>query len=222
MKEIGSGRAGDLEVLRLIEFDKGGFRIHILGTIKGLVSESFTVEQVIEMLGPDLIGVHISPEELEGLAMVIDGEYKRTPMSPLEKVYAIKLSRFGEVQIPPPSLVQALRSSRERGIPIFPLDMNDEEYSDAYTENVGGLTLVRQSLEIKRINRMDYKGSDAAAFCTHWDRTVNRMSDFRTLEKLREERMAMRVHELSSKARVSLFILELERLEGIRRILLSL
>lgn len=215
MREIRKDRSQYKDHSRLIELKKGGDRIFILGTIKGLLSESKVVEKAISGLVPDLIGLHISNEELIGLGKVLDGRYDSTPMSSLEKMYAVRLSRYGEVQIPPPSLVQAMRSSREMNIPLIALDMDEEEYSELYTTTVSGLTLIRQSIDMKRINRIEFDDPDAERFCIHWDRIVNKKSDFKRLETAREERMARRIKELSGNGLDCLFILELERMQGI-------
>ena len=221
MRELRKDRSQDMDHPRLIELEKDGDRVFILGTIKGLQSESKVVEDAISRLEPVLIGLHISSEELNGLEKVLDGHYDSTPMSSLEKLYAMRLSSYGEVQIPPPSLVQAMRSSRKMKIPLIALDMDEEDYSELYTRTVSGLTLIRQSMDLKRINRIEFDDPDAESFCIHWDRVVNKKSDFRRLESAREERMARRIEELSGKGLDCLFILELERMPGILQLITS-
>jgi hypothetical protein len=200
---------------RSFAIEIGGSSIQLLGCVKGLVSESSIVQRAVEETAPTLIGLHIGPEEMKGLNAVIDGELKETELSSYEKLYALRLSRFGEVQVPPPSLVQALRSARTMGIPVEPLDMGDAEYSELYVEEIGGITMMRQSLRLKKVSRVKFKEEDPARFSMHWDQVVNHLAGFQRLEARREHLMAERIRHLSRKGGVHLHVLEMERLKGI-------
>ncbi|MGA1821574.1 MAG: hypothetical protein ACMUIG_03505 [Thermoplasmatota archaeon] len=192
-----------------------GARVYLLGTIKGLLSERQIVETMFEESKPKAVAVHIGKEEIKGLRAVVDGKVETTYLSSYEKVYAKKLSKFGEVQIPPPSLVRGMELSRESDIPILPLDYNDEEYASTYAHEVSGLTMIRQSLRLKRVNRKKFKSERSEDFVLEWDRISNRLRGHRKLEMKREEHMAGRIRKISKKYDVLLCILELERLEGV-------
>lgn len=200
---------------RLRDLRVGGRTVHLLGTIKGLLSEQEVVTDHLERIRPSAVGLHIGPQELEGLRAVVDGKVRKTFLSSYEKVYALKLSGFGEVQIPPPSLVASLRWSTENGSRVIALDYSDDEYDKLYTETVGGLTLIRQSLRLKSINRKRVKSSTAEDFCIEWDRIVNRPSGFRDLEARREGHFADRIRALSPRYDPFVAVLELERLDGV-------
>lgn len=199
--------------LRTLEMDGGP--VHLLGTIKGLLSEQDLVVKHLERLRPRAVGLHIGPQELKGLRSVVDGKVRSTYLSSYEKVYALKLSRFGEVQVPPPSLVGALRWSIENEARVIALDYSDDEYDRVYTENIGGMTLVRQSLRLKSINRKKVKSTTPEDFCLEWDRLINKLSGFRKLEIQREGHFAERIRAVAALHPPLLAVLELERLNGI-------
>jgi hypothetical protein len=193
----------------------GGRRVHLLGTIKGLLSEQDLVTEHLSKHSPSAVGLHIGPQELKGLRSVIDGKVRSTYLSSYEKVYALKLSRFGEVQVPPPSLVGALRWSMENDARVIALDYSDDEYDRVYTETIGGMTLIRQSLRLKSLNRRKVRSTTPEAFCLEWDSWVNRPSGFRRLERKRELHFAERVRAVAAKHTPLVVVLELERLDGI-------
>lgn len=192
-----------------------GHTIHLLGTIKGLLSEQDLVIGHLSKLSPAAVGLHIGPQELKGLRSVVDGKVRSTYLSSYEKVYALKLSQFGEVQIPPPSLVGALRWSLENDARVIALDYSDDDYDKVYTETIGGFTLVRQSLRLKSLNRRKVKSTTPEDFCLEWDSWVNRSSAFRKLERKRELHFAERIKAVSSKFIPVVVVVELERLDGI-------
>ncbi len=190
-------------------------KIIILGTIKGLVSERDIVRHSIEEFNVGVIGLHIGKEELKGLKAVVKGKVENTYLSSYEKVYARELARFGEVQIPPPSLVEAYITGGELGITVKHLDMDEESYTDAYTKFIGGPTMIRQSLRLKRVNRKKFKSQTAEDFVLDWDALANKLKGFKRLEEKREKIMASRISLLSKKYGSILAIVELERMKGI-------
>ncbi len=204
-------------VLRSHIMNVNGCNVTLLGTVKGLSSERDLVRSTVKMADPDKICIHISREEMKGLVAVVDGEVENTYLSSYEGVYAKKLSVFGEVQIPPPSIVEAFRISREIGIDCIPLDLDEEGYSSRYTELIGPLTMINQSLRLKRINRRKFKADTAEEFVKEWDGVVNRARGFRKLEELREKHMASEIASNCEGDDRLLCVLELERLEGVKR-----
>ncbi|MBN1540394.1 MAG: hypothetical protein JW939_09640 [Candidatus Thermoplasmatota archaeon] len=190
-------------------------QVMLVGTVKGLLSEREIVRSVSEMFGPEAFCLHISREEIEGLKAVVQGKVKETGLSMTEKIYAREMSKFGEVQIPPPSLVEACRISIENEIPLEPLDMDENSYSTLYTELIGGATLVRQSLRLKSINRRRFEAATPEDLVIEWDRVINRFKGFKRLEERREKNMASRIRAISSRYSRILAVLEYERMEGI-------
>ena len=201
--------------LRMIETPKGS--IFLLGTVKGLVGEKDIVRKAVEDLNPDVIAIHISIEEIRGLEKVVKGKVKNTYLSSYEKVYARELTRFGEVQIPPPSLVEAFELSKAREIPLRPLDFSENSYSDIYTRYIDGMSMMRQSLRQKRVNRKRYRSNTPEEFCLEWDSVVNKLKAYRMLEERREKKMGDRIIKINKKYSSVLAVVEIERMQGIQR-----
>lgn len=181
--------------------------------MKGLVSEEESVSAAFAEFGPDAIAVSISREELEGLRRKED--YDKYEPSSLEIAYAENLETFGEVRLPPPCYVRALDLSEERGVPIVPIDMDEETYSDTFCELVGGMDLLRESMFARRAERRRFDLTSPRSFVIDWDRRVNRAKGFRGLEALREGHMAQELRKASKAHRRILAIVELERAEGV-------
>jgi len=205
----------DLERSRRSIIRLGEAEVHLLGTVKGLLSEGLFVKGEVERTGPDLIGLHIGKEEVSGLRSVIQGKVDEMPLSSYERLYAMRLSRYGEVMVPPPSLVEAMRAARQKGIPVRPLDMEENRYTQVYTDLISGTTMVRQSLRMKGVARVKFSDKDPLTFALHWDRVVNKLKGYRNLERAREDHMAKRIKDLSRSGGVQLHILEIERTSGI-------
>ncbi len=119
--------------MRSIRIDSAS--VALLPVVKGPVSEGGAVEKAFEEIAPDVIAVSISREDLMGLRNRED--YDKYEPSDLEIIYQAFLEKFGEVRLPPPAYVKALELSESKGIPIVPLDMNNEVYTEAYCEHVG-------------------------------------------------------------------------------------
>jgi pheromone shutdown protein TraB len=210
----GKGLKGALKARVWVD-DISASSVMVLGTIKGLVSERELVREAALLHEPDIIAVHIGKEELRGLEAVVTGEVKNTYLSSYEKVYARELSRFGEVQIPPPSLVESMEIAGELDIPLAHLDYGDEKYSTLYTKYVGGMTMIRQSLRLKKVNKRKFRSSTAEEFVAEWDETANRLKGYKKLEESRERRMASRIRKLTGRYGRIMAVVELERKEGI-------
>ncbi len=186
----------------------------LLGIVKGLAKDAELAESTFEEVNPLAVGIHISPEELMGLEAVVQGEIEEVPLSSYEMVYAKKLSRFGEVQVPSPSLVTIFKKAKDKEIPVIALDMDEETYSDIYTETISGLSMIRTSLKLKGVNRKKFRSTTAEGFSIEWDRAVNSKA-YMKLERIRENHMADEIRNSISKYSPLLCLVELERMNGI-------
>ena len=194
-------------------------KIFLLGSILGLTSEKSEIKKIFERIKPDAVALSVSDDELEGLKKISDGEKQEILLSGYEEVYAKKLAAHGEVQVPPPSLTEAFELSKENSVPVYAVDMNDKEYTDAFTKNVSTIQLILHSLKIKKVRKKRFKSKTPETFVFEWDKTVNKLKGFRALEKKREEYISKRLSELSERHNKILAVIELQRLKGISEIL---
>ena len=188
-----------------------GSKVYVLPVIKGLVSEGEKVRAAILETRPEAVGVSISREELEGLRSY-QGE--EIGLSALEEAYRAGLEEFGEVQLPPPCYLEALRACEELGIPIIPLDMNEELFSERYCELIGGLELVKESFFSHRIARKRFDMASAEAFVLDYDRKVNGGRGISALNLERERHMAETTSKMLHTRKKLLILIEIERSLG--------
>ncbi len=200
--------------MKLESVKRDGCSIHVLPVIKGLVSESEKVRQAFDYVKPDLVAISISKEELEGLRSLPE-DYE--PMlSRYEEIYADGLGRFGEVSAPPPCYVAALELADHRGIPLVPVDLDEQSYTELYVMAVSGGTLFRHSTRTWILKRRKFSTESPEDFVLAWDRAVNGLEGFRKIEQTRAETMARGiVKACSGSTHQILAVVELERAEEV-------
>ena len=194
------------------EIELNGSRIYVLPVIKGLISEGEKVRTTIMDARPDAVGMSISREELEGLRTYQGEEIE---LSDLEEAYKAGLSEFGEVQLPPPCYLEALKACDELGIPLIPLGMNEDLFTDRYCELIGSLELMKESFFSHRIARKRFDLESADSFVLDYDRKVNGGRGISAQNAEREEHMASVLRSLTEGHRCILAIIELERANSV-------
>ena len=190
---------------------KNGCELDVVGAVKGLSTERETVRESFRR-EPALVAISISPEELKGLRQYKDEHYI---LSDYEEIYADNLCKFGDVEIPPPCYTEALRMSNDKNIPIYPIDMSEQSFTNAYCAYISGTDLLRHSLRKSLLRHSKIKAGDAEEFVFKWDKKINRISGFRRLENRREKHMADRLASHSEKFKRILAVIELERAPGV-------
>lgn len=198
------------------EIELNGSQVFVLPVIKGPISDGEKVRTAIMDIRPDAVGISISKEELEGLRAYQGEEIE---LSDLEEAYKAGLSEFGEVQLPPPCYLEALKACDELGVPIIPIDMNEDLFSDRYCELVGGFELMKESFFSHRIARKRFNLESAEAFVLDYDRKVNGGRGLSALNAEREAHMARTAEEMAGGRSRVLLLLELERADGVKALL---
>jgi hypothetical protein len=191
----------------------GGCRVHVMPVIRGLVSESERVAEAFGELRPEAVALSIGREELEALK-AHSGE-NVPPENVEEEVYVRGLSGFGEVRKPPPCFVAALSACTEGGIPIHPLDMDDEQYSSTYVASVSTVDILLTNVREGRLRKWVSKAAAPADFVREWDAVVNQSAGYRKLVAEREAFLARRIRQLASRYGVLLVLIDVERAKGV-------
>jgi pheromone shutdown protein TraB len=197
----------------------GNCDILLLGTIKGLEKESDRVREGFDSMKPELIAVSLSKEDLGILADFSGENEKAKPMNFEEEVYIRELQRFGDVLKPPPCYLSAVKLGKKHGIPCTPLDMNDEEYTEAFCRNVSTFELYRHSWSAKKLRKRKFMASTPEQFVREFDSTVTRLDGYSKLEEERERFIAKKLKGLSTKRESILAVIELERADGVTKLL---
>jgi hypothetical protein len=194
-----------------------GSVVHVLGVVKGLVSEEDKVDSAFLSVAPDAIGISVSKEQLAALrSKEVWEDYE---LSPLETAYMTLMQGFGEMRLPSPAFVKVLELAESSKIPVIPIDMNDSDYTEAYCQKVGAVDLVREGAFSKSVKRRKFDGSSPEALAIDWDNHVNKAKGFQVLEKERERHMARVIVRLSKRYQRILAIVDFERTKGIVEIM---
>lgn len=199
----------------LLVLKKDDTYVYIVDVVKGLNPEVERTIDQLESVSFKVGGLTVSKKELEGLGDMVDGDVDISiePNRP-ERIYAEKLSEFGEVSLPPPSFVAFLKYCRENGIELFAIDMDEDHYTMAYCDHVTGTQWILQSIREKRLKKKTFPTDDPRSFVKEWDRTINKLKGFQELEDYREDIIAKNLVRISKKGD-SLALIEVERVEGV-------
>jgi len=204
----------------------GDSKVCLVSIVKGLVSEGDRLKSDMESsdIRFDVGGLPISNEELKGLKSLLAGDLSEDdvdidiqPSTP-EKVYAEKLSRFGEVSLPPPAYTAFLNYCSEHEIDVEAFDMDEEHYTMAYCEHVTGTQWLRQAFREKRLRKKKIEAEEPEDFAIKWDAHINKLEGFQELERHREKVMAKNIRRLSKRGSL-IAVVEEERAEGIVELL---
>ncbi len=201
--------------MRTITLRAEGREYLIMGVVKGLKPEYDAVLSALKEFSPDLACVGISPEEVEGLRCYLEEPFEYD-VSDYEVIYAKHLSIFGEIFLPPPAYVAAVRYALENNIPVVPLDMDDEKYANAYVAAVSGWDLIRHSLRKRRLYRKKFRATTPEEMAILLDREIRKVRGYDMLEKTREKHMANHLLEVEGE-RVAA-VVEVERFDGIVKV----
>jgi len=196
------------------EIEFNGTRILLMPVIKGLVSEGAKVRDAIAENRPAAVAVSMAREEVEGLKAYQGEEIE---LGDLEEVYKLGLENFGEVQLPPPCYTEAIKACSEMDVPLVPVDMNEELFSDRYCELIGSMELIKESFFSHRVAKKRFNLNSAEEFVQDYDRKVNGGRGIVALNLEREEHIAKALADMSSGRSSVLALIELERFKGVVR-----
>ncbi len=192
--------------------------VMIVGAIRGLVSEGNWVSTLIRDRRPEVVALSISKEGLAAMGLHLSSEDEEAGLDNLEEeIYVAGLEAFGEVKKPPPCFAEAFGVAEEIGIPVEPLDLDDEEYTNAYCRNISTLEVISQGRCQRRIARHRFQATTAEEFVLEFDGIVNSQKGFKRLEGEREGHIATGISGLAAKQGVVLAVVEIERLAGVVR-----
>lgn len=193
--------------------------MHVLGAVHGLLSEAAAVEDAFRAAAPDAVALGIAPGELEGLDLHAKGESTEDDETPItidpSESYAIGLSRFGDIGLPPPDLVAAVALARERGLDPVPVDLDGTQYDELFAAKVGPFALFRYGRLVQKMAKRPPAATDATAFALAWDARIRRLRGFDDVEKARESQMAARVEDLATRHRSVLLVVDVARAAGV-------
>jgi len=194
-------------------------KLHIIGVIKGLEKESEKVREGFKRFEPELLAISLSKEDLSALKKFSGKVRDAEPSNFEEIVYIRELKKFGKVKKPPPCYLTAVKLAKENNVPTTAIDMNDEEYTDAFCRNVSTLDLYRHSWGAKKFIRRKFSASTPEEFVAGFDKAATSLKGYKMLEEEREKYMAERLLKFSKKWKSIFAVVELERAEAVKKLI---
>jgi len=201
----------------MINIDISGCRVDILPVVKGLVSEYDRVKTAAGS-GYDTFAVSLGKEDI--IAVGLREELKEDQdLEDIDIVYLHYLGKFGDTDIPSPAFSALVDICNDLSVPVLPLDMDEESYSNVYCSIIKTLELLREGRLARKAMKKKFDMTSAETFAVSWDKWVNDTKGFRELTRLREKYMANRIRLLSKDSKRMLAVVETERINGIMTIL---
>lgn len=193
----------------LVAIRLNGGTVHLLPVIKGLKSEADKVKDAFEKVRPDKVAVSLSKEEVDGLRNIPDDF--EPELSRYDEIYAEGLGRFGDVAAPPPCYVATVELADHLKIPLVPVDLDEDSFSELYCAAVTGPALFRHSTRTWFLKHRRFESDSAEDYVLRWDHAVNNMEGMRLIERKRAETIAEGIAGLASSGCALLAVVELER-----------
>jgi hypothetical protein len=190
--------------------------IAILGVCQGLEGEDKRVIEALRELQPSVIALAVPPEilpEIEGL----QGDAERGLE---DSAYAVGLSRWGNVQLPPPELAAVVVAGRELRVRVEGVDLGEERYLDLFADVVGLRHLVQRAWRLRWLGWKAPSADGPEAFCRTFDARIN-TGPFAKLEGEREAAMARGLALLNPEGATA-FVVEVQRVDGVTKALRAL
>ena len=195
-------------------FKIGDCEFDLIPIIKGLVSEKDKVIQALDSKTYDATAVALGAEDITAISKrdEIEGEFES---SDLDTVYSGLLTQFGNIDMPDPAFTTLIDICKDRDIPVIPLDMTDEEYTQLYCETVSTVEFLREKRLIKKALKNKFDTSSPESFVTEWDALVNHLSGYAKMSKYREEYMGGQIKDIANYRKNVLLLIEYERVNGV-------
>jgi hypothetical protein len=195
--------------------DRPHFRLILVGVISGLTSEVEIVRSAVERHRPSALGLTITGEEIDGIRKWNEEENTELPpYSDFDRYYIREMSRFGDVRLPSPSLAFLIEFAGKARLPVYPLDMDEDEYSEIFLKHVSPASLFFSSLLRSRRRRKILKGNAEEVAC-EIDRMSMHPKGVETVELERDRHISRRILTLAGENTPFMAIINYERLSRI-------
>tara|TARA_B100001750_G_scaffold7908_2_gene6198 strand:+ start:38789 stop:39394 length:606 start_codon:yes stop_codon:yes gene_type:complete len=189
-------------------------KLLILSTIRGLVRESKDVKSEVENFSPEVIALGISPGELEDLSNW-DGElFDISSMQEIHGLFLYDLVGKDQVRLPPPSFTTAI----ELGIKTESLDMNEEDFTEAFNK-ISAWQQFKYSRLHQKLRSDGLEAKTPESFIMELDEKICSIAGYANLEKSKEFHMSERLRNICSSNSKVLAIIDFPRVPGILKAL---
>ena len=196
----------------------GDCDVDIIPIVKGLISERQKAVDALANKDYEAAAVAWSIQSIEAVRRraEITDEYD---VDDLDTIYSYKLTEFGPIDRPDPAFTYVIDTYAEHGRQVIPLDMTDEDYTDAYCRCVSTFDFLKENKIVKKAMKREFTKESPEAFVREWDALVNEIKGYRKLSEVREEYIAEQIKDIARYKKSALILVEYERFDGIMRML---
>ena len=196
----------------------GDCDIDIIPIVKGLISEKDKVVEALSKKDYETAAVSWGIEEIEAVKRrdEITGDNETND---IDIVYMYKLKKFGNVEMPDPAFTYAVDEFSKKGVSVIPLDMSDDEYSEAYCREVSTFDFLKENKIVVKAMKREFTAQTPEEFATEWDSLINEIKGYRKMNAVREEFIADQILDIARYRRCVLALVDYERYDGIMSIL---
>jgi hypothetical protein len=191
-----------------------GQSVILVGGILGLAVDESLARNVFMDAKPEEVLLGVPYEDLDAIRATSGKEASSEFESgEIDDDYLRRLKAFGEVRSPPPDLYALFRLAEENKIPVRAIDLGDEAYTEAYTQNVGMFEVLRSNRNQRKLPSVDIQAPTAEEFAMRWDEAVYPSKGLRKLQDLREDEMSSCIEKTLPKRLLAL--VPLARMNGV-------
>ncbi len=193
----------------------------LVGSVRGLESESPRVLAELARFAPEAIGVGLSADETRGLReyFVTSEAEPVVPLTSNETGEIRGLVRFGPVRVPNPTFVDLLGWADAQALAVAPLDPSEDETAHLFAENIGYVELVRRTVRERSVGRKPPQPSSPDEYALAWDHQVAGGRGSRAFARSRDTHLVRASRRLAEgRGRVAV-VLDRERFELVRALL---
>lgn len=193
----------------------------LVAPVRGLSSEVPRVLTELESFAPAQVGLGLSSGELQSLRdyFVLSEAEPVVPLTNTESSEVRGLVRFGEARVPNPSFVEVLRWAHARGVPVVPLDPDDEQTAALFAEHIGYVELVRRTVRERRVSRSPPTPSSPDEFALRWDHEVASGRGSQKFAAARDWYLVRQVPALTADRPPLVVVVDRERFDSVRDLL---
>ncbi len=167
----------------------------------GVVSRRSVDEALDEPFHPDIVAADAAARSDQVFVSDTDMTYSR------------KLAAFGDVELPPPAFMAVVRAADRAGVPVDPVDLDDDQYTRVFCDHVSYWQLVRHSRKVKGMRRR-LRARTPEEMALEWDRRIRALKGFDVVERERERRIAAGLVGALERHRSVLAVIDLPRVDG--------
>lgn len=201
----------------MISLKIGDCMIDILPVVKGLVSEANNVKEHYGRY--EAYAVALGIESIEAIRRRSEIDEDDYELSEIDIVYAHKLSIFGEVQMPTPAFTELIDLCAKNDANVIPLDMDDNEFTTMYIENIKTMEFVKEHRLAKKAMKKKFNMTSPETFVSEWDRFLHGVKGYAKIDRNRELYIANQLADISKYRRSVLALIEIERADNVAELI---